>query len=124
LLSDILVDLATCAVRIADFGLSTCSLTYHSPSHSPFDDNIGNGTTSGNKAKEEGEGEDKGDQTMYVVTRWYRAPEVLLGSKDYGAAIGQFSHFYAHSASLTCPFFLFFFFCLIPEDLLYHFFYI
>jgi serine/threonine protein kinase len=26
--------------------------------------------------------------SQYVVTRWYRAPEIMLGCKKYGPAIG------------------------------------
>ena len=34
---------------------------------------------------------DQGMQTEYVVTRWYRAPEVMLNSKHYTKAIDMFS---------------------------------
>jgi serine/threonine protein kinase len=55
--SNILMD-CDCHVRIADFGLSrTCV-------EKPV-----------SKLSE------------YVVTRWYRAPEIMLGCKDYGAPV-------------------------------------
>jgi len=31
------------------------------------------------------------DQTVYVVTRWYRAPELLLGKRDYDKSIDVWS---------------------------------
>ena len=31
------------------------------------------------------------DQTQYVVTRWYRAPEVILGYREYSQAIDLWS---------------------------------
>lgn len=31
------------------------------------------------------------DQTQYVVTRWYRAPEVILGYTEYSHAIDLWS---------------------------------
>ena len=31
------------------------------------------------------------DQTQYVVTRWYRAPEVILGYTEYSQAIDLWS---------------------------------
>lgn len=31
------------------------------------------------------------DQTVYVVTRWYRAPELLLGKRDYDKSIDLWS---------------------------------
>ena len=31
------------------------------------------------------------DQTVYVVTRWYRAPELLLGKKDYDKSIDMWA---------------------------------
>jgi serine/threonine protein kinase len=32
-------------------------------------------------------GEGGGNLTEYVVTRWYRSPELLLGMKDYGEGV-------------------------------------
>ena len=31
------------------------------------------------------------EMTEYVVTRWYRAPEILLGSQQYTAAVDMWS---------------------------------
>ena len=33
----------------------------------------------------------QGDMTEYVVTRWYRAPEIMLAVKQYGPAIDIWS---------------------------------
>jgi len=35
--------------------------------------------------------EESGDQTEYVVTRWYRAPEIMLACQDYSKAIDVWS---------------------------------
>lgn len=35
--------------------------------------------------------EEAGDQTEYVVTRWYRAPEIMLACQDYTKAIDVWS---------------------------------
>lgn len=40
-----------------------------------------NSTANGSKDQQEG------DMTDYVATRWYRAPELLLGSTSYGTAV-------------------------------------
>lgn len=36
-------------------------------------------------------GDPKGNMTSQVVTRWYRAPELLLGAQYYGDAIDMWS---------------------------------
>lgn len=59
--SNILVD-ADCELKICDFGLSRTT------------------------AKEESE-----FMTEYVVSRWYRAPELLLGSYNYGPSVDMWS---------------------------------
>lgn len=61
--ANLLIDLESCDVRICDFGLSRI-----------IDEDS------------EASGE---AQTLYVVTRWYRAPEVLLGYTHYDSAIGE-----------------------------------
>jgi len=65
--ANLLIDLESCDVRICDFGLS--------------------------RIIEEGaDGADgAAGQTLYVVTRWYRAPEVLLGYTHYDAGIDMWS---------------------------------
>ncbi len=57
--SNLLVN-ANCDLKICDFGLARSTST--STQHQEF-------------------------LTEYVVTRWYRAPELLLSSSDYSAAI-------------------------------------
>ncbi len=59
--ANLLIDLESCDVKICDFGLSRI-----------IDDDPAEGA----------EG-----QTLYVVTRWYRAPEILLGYQHYDSAI-------------------------------------
>lgn len=62
--SNILLD-ADCNVKVADFGLAR-SLT-------------------------ENNDEDPTVLTEYVATRWYRAPEILLGSTRYSKAVDMWS---------------------------------
>ena len=91
---DILVDLASCNIRIADFGLSTCSLGTAPASDEDGDSDNDKGHRGGASVGHKyetaasAETDPVGDQTMYVVTRWYRAPELLLGFKYYDTAIG------------------------------------
>ena len=63
--SNLLVDLKSCSLRICDFGLARCFATGPGGSLE----------------------EDEQMMTEYVVTRWYRAPEVLLGDCRYGPKI-------------------------------------
>ena len=61
--SNLLVN-SDCDLRICDFGLAR-----------------------GTNSEEAGNfGEDEA-KTEYVVTRWYRSPEILLGSREYGPAV-------------------------------------
>jgi mitogen-activated protein kinase 1/3 len=62
--ANLLINLESCDVKICDFGLSRI---------------IDHGNLDGEAA------------TLYVVTRWYRAPEVLLGYTHYGNAIDLWS---------------------------------
>mgnify|MGYP001807996558 CR=1 FL=1 len=55
---------AECNVKVADFGLARRLLM-------PFDENA--------------------ILTEYVATRWYRAPEILLGSTSYTKAVDMWS---------------------------------
>lgn len=55
---------AECNVKVADFGLARSLL-------SPVDENA--------------------ILTEYVATRWYRAPEILLGSTQYTKAVDMWS---------------------------------
>ena len=68
--ANLLVDVATCGLKICDFGLSRCL------SHEDQDYAEAPAVDGGKQAF-----------TEYVVTRWYRAPEVMLGFHHYGAAI-------------------------------------
>jgi serine/threonine protein kinase len=61
--ANLLIDLESCDVKICDFGLS--------------------------RIIEEGEGAGAAGSTLYVVTRWYRAPEVLLGYTHYDKLVGR-----------------------------------
>jgi len=53
-------------------------------------------------------GNDVGFKTEYVVTRWYRAPELLLSCEDYGARAGRAVSLKGRALPLpprrSCPF--------------------
>jgi len=78
---NILVDTNTCDVRLCDFGLSRGELP--AEGHDAMDPNHADPAVT-----EEGE---SGEMTLYVVTRWYRAPEVLLNNNHYDFAIDLWS---------------------------------
>lgn len=64
--ANLLIDLESCDVKICDFGLSRI-------------------------IEEEGQNANAAaGSTLYVVTRWYRAPEVLLGYTHYDKLVGTF----------------------------------
>jgi mitogen-activated protein kinase 15 len=62
-----------CLMKVADFGLARSLLH-----------------TSGTASMDMGGGKDP-ILTDYVATRWYRAPEILLGSTRYGKAVDMWS---------------------------------
>ena len=62
--SNILLD-ADCNVKLADFGLARSVASF--------------------------EEDDEKARTEYVATRWYRAPEILLGSTSYSKAVDMWS---------------------------------
>lgn len=64
--ANLLIDLESCDVKICDFGLSRV-------------------------VAEETEEDMEGDNTLYVVTRWYRSPEVLLGYTHYDKLVDLWS---------------------------------
>jgi len=74
--SNLLVDTDTCDIRICDFGLSRGELK---KIQGELDDNV---------AEEEGAEQ---QMTEYVVTRWYRAPEIMLGYHHYDNSIDMWS---------------------------------
>ena len=65
--SNLLVN-ANCDLKICDFGLAR-----------------------GMENEADADAADSGDMTEYVVTRWYRAPEIMLAVKQYGPAIDMWS---------------------------------
>ena len=67
--SNILVN-SDCDLRICDFGLAR---------------GMNSEEVRGDEAAEDN------DKTEYVVTRWYRSPEILLGSREYDCAVDIWS---------------------------------
>ena len=76
--SNILVN-SECDMRVCDFGLAR-GLEAESKTSG---DGSGDGEDAGNEEEE--------FMTEYVVTRWYRAPEILLGSRSYLASVDIWS---------------------------------
>ena len=72
--SNVLVN-SECDLRVCDFGLAR-------------------GLEAEGRGGKDGDGNDQPEEefmTEYVVTRWYRAPEILLGSRDYNRAVDIWS---------------------------------
>ena len=97
--SNLLVDLQSCQLRICDFGLAR---TFAKKVHSPRSVDSPASETNQNIRPEEApqflnddprdmEPSFKATMTEYVVTRWYRAPEILLGDVHYGPGIDVWS---------------------------------
>jgi len=76
--ANLLIDLKTCQLRLCDFGLARAV-----PKHAIIE--------RGAFALEPIEASTRATMTQYVVTRWYRAPEVLCGDAYYGAGIDVWS---------------------------------
>ena len=92
--SNLLVD-SNCDLRIADYGISR-GLPMLLPTPPRQGDWGGEGNEGGGDGGEGGGGEAEDDEdddvfTSYVVTRWYRCPELLCGNKRYGGAIDVWS---------------------------------
>lgn len=68
--ANLLINTETCDVKICDFGLSRGELAQQQNQETP---------------------ENAQQMTEYVVTRWYRAPEVMLGYHQYGSAVDVWS---------------------------------
>ena len=71
--SNLLIDIQTCHLQVCDFGLAR-------------------GVSNPDELKDDAAGEAvSGEMTEYVVTRWYRAPEIMLGYHSYTMAIDMWS---------------------------------
>lgn len=80
--SNLLIDIQTCNLQICDFGLARgVSGEQESFHNKPIE--ISNGAEAATT--------DSQEYTEYVVTRWYRAPEIMLGFHAYDQAIDMWS---------------------------------
>lgn len=80
--SNLLIDIQTCNLQICDFGLARGV----SAETGAFCDK-----PVGNSSDAEAVVADSQEYTEYVVTRWYRAPEIMLGFHAYDQAIDMWS---------------------------------
>ena len=78
--SNLLIDIQTCNLKICDFGLARGT--------SGHKDAIEDAPPSEASVVETTEEQ---EYTEYVVTRWYRAPEIMLGFHAYDQAIDMWS---------------------------------
>lgn len=79
--SNLLIDIQTCNLQICDFGLARGT----TGKKEAIDDNMIT------KSNTEVVGVSSQEYTEYVVTRWYRAPEIMLGFHAYDQAIDMWS---------------------------------
>jgi mitogen-activated protein kinase 1/3 len=79
--SNLLIDIQTCNLQICDFGLARGT----TGQQGAIDDNTIT------KSDNEVDGVLSQEYTEYVVTRWYRAPEIMLGFHAYDQAIDMWS---------------------------------
>ncbi|XP_034660716.1 mitogen-activated protein kinase 15 [Drosophila subobscura] len=82
--SNILID-SKCRLKVGDFGLARTIVA--KPSSSNSNSNIGDGDANGNQETTENDGV----MSDYVATRWYRAPEILVGCRKYTKAVDMWS---------------------------------
>jgi len=76
---------ADCQLKVCDFGLAR-AITDRTP-QPPLPATGGADGGGGGLPTEEEEVEPEEDLTEYVVTRWYRAPEVMLSVNGYGRGV-------------------------------------
>jgi serine/threonine protein kinase len=79
---------ANCECVIADFGLSRATGIVDGEAIPDGDTEAVTGSTAVKSAASAASG---ADLTLYVVTRWYRAPELLLQSPSYAPAVDMWS---------------------------------
>mmetsp|Transcript_100801 Transcript_100801/g.289139 ORF Transcript_100801/g.289139 Transcript_100801/m.289139 type:complete len:583 (-) Transcript_100801:236-1984(-) len=98
--SNILIDTDTCDVRLCDFGLSRGVLHEDVHDHDGEDgheplpkgeDHVDVDPTHAEADPDHMEEAPQEEMTVYVVTRWYRAPEVMLEYHKYGTEIDMWS---------------------------------
>lgn len=84
--SNILIN-GSCKIKIADFGLARLIKASPSDKNANTNRNVVNSKSDINNTK----AKSSFALTDYVATRWYRAPEILLGSHAYGFPVDMWS---------------------------------
>ena len=78
--SNLLIDIQTCNLQICDFGLARGTTGEKEAIEDVAGEGAAAAAAEGGEAKgEEAKGEQEQEYTEYVVTRWYRAPEIMPG---------------------------------------------
>jgi serine/threonine protein kinase len=81
--ANILVDEETCHIRLADFGLSRGKVVGEALP--------GEGSATGAPNAAGAADAEQSEMSLYVVTRWYRAPELMLEYDEYDHGIDIWS---------------------------------
>jgi len=87
--SNLLVDIQTCNLQICDFGLARGIMDLSDTIQESNTDQSRDGC--GAVPDDAGKQVEEQEYTEYVVTRWYRAPEIMLGFHAYDQAIDLWS---------------------------------
>mmetsp|Transcript_11607 Transcript_11607/g.36936 ORF Transcript_11607/g.36936 Transcript_11607/m.36936 type:complete len:405 (-) Transcript_11607:447-1661(-) len=86
--SNLLIDIQTCSLQICDFGLARGTATRKDY---PEVHDVGTAKNTDPHDEATGKSSEDHEYTEYVVTRWYRAPEIMLGFHAYDQAIDMWS---------------------------------
>jgi len=80
-----------CLMKVADFGLARSMRPETRPTGAPADEHARNTAWPGGGNPMDDDPAETTVLTDYVATRWYRAPEILLGSTDYSYGVDMWA---------------------------------